>query len=244
MSTSPRFSAAAHGRGLAPVAVERFEDELDAGLGAHEPVRPRPDRRTPEAVLAHLLDILLRDDPRRAGSAGAVEGHEIRPGVLQVKAHAAGIDHLDLAHPLLEDGRGRAAIALEGEFHVLRRHRLAVVKARVLAQDELPHATVLRHGPRLGQAGRVEVRRHRLHEGVVERVEDHERRDLGVRLGGIEPARGERDVDGEGHSAGRLGRGWRHQEAGQSDRAKDVSPARHRASFLRALIAIPPPHRG
>src|SRR6266480_4221049 len=58
----------------------------------------------------------------------AVEGHEVWPRLLQDEAHAAGIDDLDLAHALLEElGRG-AAVAVEGELHVLRRHWLAVVE--------------------------------------------------------------------------------------------------------------------
>src|SRR5262249_53525600 len=51
-----------HGRRLAPVTVEGFEDELDAGLEAHELVGPGPDGRLPVPVLTHLLEVLLRYD--------------------------------------------------------------------------------------------------------------------------------------------------------------------------------------
>ena len=132
-------------RGLAPVAVEGLERELDPRLEAHELVRPGADGRLAEAVLADPLEVLLGHDPRRAGRARAVEGHEVRPRVLQVEADAARVHHLHVANPVLQDRRGRAPVALEGELHVLRGDRIAVVEARALAEHELPGAPVLRH---------------------------------------------------------------------------------------------------
>src|SRR5882724_8298229 len=57
-----------------------------------------------------------------------------------------------------------------------------------LAQDEIVDEPIRRRGPRLGQAGRERLAGHRLHDAVVERVEDHERRDDG-RLRWIEVRR-------------------------------------------------------
>src|SRR4029453_15165318 len=123
--------------------------QLDARLEAHEAERAGPHRRLPEAVLTYLLDVLLGHDPRGPGGARAVERHEVRPGVLQVKAYAARVHHLHLAHTLLQQRRGGSAVAVERELHVLRGDRIAVVEGDVPAQDELPGAPVLRHGPRL-----------------------------------------------------------------------------------------------
>ena len=53
-------------RRLPPVALERLDDDLDAGRGADVPVGTRADRRLLEPVVADLLHVLLRDDPARA----------------------------------------------------------------------------------------------------------------------------------------------------------------------------------
>src|SRR5205085_6587333 len=138
-----------------------------------------PDGRPAEAVVADLLEVLFGHDPRRAGRAGAVERHEVGPRLLELEAEPTGIDDLHLLYALLEQGRLRAPVALERELHVLGGDGIAVVKPRPLAQHELPRAAVPGYAPRLGEAGGVEVAGHRLDERVVERVEDHERRDLG-----------------------------------------------------------------
>src|SRR5215471_11056285 len=65
----------------------------------------------------------------------------------------------------------------------------AVVELRVLAQDELVGEPVLGRRPRLGQARRADVARHRLHERVVQRVEHHEGCDQRFGVAGVEPAR-------------------------------------------------------
>ena len=100
----------------------------------------------------------------------------------------------------------RAPVALEGELHVLRGHRLAVVElARPCAartRTSSPSFDCVHDSARLG---RVDARRHRLHERVVDRVEHHERRDDALGLRGIEPARGQRDVHAPGHGAFRSG---------------------------------------
>src|SRR4029077_6292315 len=96
-----------HAWDLSPVAVERFEGQLDAGLEAHEPVWPGSDRRPAEAGLAHLLEVLLRHDPGGAGRARAVERHEVGPRVLQVKPDSVGVPYLHVAHAVLEASRRR-----------------------------------------------------------------------------------------------------------------------------------------
>ena len=68
-----------------------------------------------------------------------------------------------------------------------------------LAQHEFVGEAVRRHRPRLGQAPRVDAGGHRLDQCIVQRVEDHERRDGRLRVAGIEPPRSERDVKAERH---------------------------------------------
>ena len=86
MSTSPRLSAASRVAssgidlvkhqsrltlgGLAPVLVERLEDQLHARRERDELVGSGADRRLLEALVADLLDVLLGHDP--AGAGGAV----------------------------------------------------------------------------------------------------------------------------------------------------------------------------
>src|ERR1051325_5496217 len=52
--------------GLAPIAVESFQRQLDTGVERHEFIRAGADRRLLEPVLADLLDILFRHDPAGA----------------------------------------------------------------------------------------------------------------------------------------------------------------------------------
>ncbi len=222
-------------RRLTPVALEGLEDELDARLEADELVRARPDGRTAELILADLFDVLLGHDPRRARGARSVERHEVGPRLGQVEAHAARIDHLHLADPRLEERRRRAAVAPERKLHILGRDRITVVESRSLAQHEFPDATVLRHAPRLGERGRVESARHWLHQRVVQRVHDHERRDLGVGFRGVEPARRQGDVHPPrdrpaGLGADRRDTGQEQREEGR--RHHDLSPMAHELSFL------------
>src|SRR5262245_37707099 len=53
-------------RGLAPVAVERLQDQLDSGRERDDLVGPGAHRRLLEPVVAHALDVLLRNDPAAA----------------------------------------------------------------------------------------------------------------------------------------------------------------------------------
>jgi len=229
-----------HVRRLAPVAVEGLEDQLDARLKAHELVRTGADGRLAEAVVAELLDVLLGHDPGRAGGAGAIEGHEIGPRLLQHEAHAAGVHHLHLAYTLAEEAGGAALVALERELHVLGRHRFTIVESHALAEHEVPDAPVPGHRERLGQGWRVQVTWHRLHQRVMQRVQDHERRDLGLGLRGVEPAGGERDVHAPRHRAGRLrGRARGQQDAHRDE--QDEPAQRASASTHDTLLRLQTP---
>ena len=190
---------------FSPVPLEGLHDQVDARVEAHHLVRPRADGRLLEPILAHLLHVLARHDPRGAGGGGPVEGHEVRPRLLQVKPDAARIDDLHVPHAILEQLGGGALVALERELDVVRGHRVAVVELRVLAQDELVDEAVLRGRPGLGQARGVLPARHRLHERVVHGVEHHERVDERLGVARIEPLAGQRDVEPPGERA--LGRG-------------------------------------
>jgi hypothetical protein len=162
-------------RGLAPVAVEGLEHQLDSRLERDEAVGAGADGRLLEAVLADLLDVLLRHDPRRGGGLRPVVGHEVGPRLAEPEADVSGIGRLDGGDPLLEGLGVDAAIALEGELDVVGGDGLAGMELRAFAEDELVDEPVGRHGPRLGEARRHCLARHRLDERVVQSVQDHER---------------------------------------------------------------------
>jgi hypothetical protein len=141
------------------------------------------------------------------------------------------IDHVDARDLVLEQLRRRAAIALEGELHVLGGERIAVVKDDALAQDELVAEPVLRHGPRLGERRRHAIAGHGLHQRVVQGVEDlHERDDAGV-LRGIEPRGGQGDVHRPRHLLG-----GRHGNEDQ-ERGQDQDLEREGASHHEGLLS-------
>ena len=203
-----------HARRLPPVLLERLEDQLHARREGDELVGPRADRGLLEALLPHALHVLPRHDPARAGGA-RVEREEIGPGLLEPEAHASRVRCLHRGDAILEPLARGATVAIEGELHVLRGDRRAVVEAGVLSQDELVREPVLGHRPRLRQARRLRPRRHGLHHGVVQRVEHHEGRDHAGRLGRVEPGGRQRDVHAPGELAfrGRVGpRGQGHQD--------------------------------
>src|SRR3989454_842046 len=193
-------------RRLAPVAVERLEDQLHARGEADEPVRSGADRGLLEALVADTLDVLLGHDPAGARRRRPVERHEVGPRLLEEEPDPARVDDLQLLDLVLEELRRPAAVTLEGEFHVLGGDGLAVVELGPLAQHELVAGAVGGHRPRLREARRGQARGPRPYPRVVERVEDLERRGDGLRLRGVEPARGEGNVERPHHLAcrGRL----------------------------------------
>ena len=223
------------GRRLAPVAVVRLEHQLDAGIERRELVRSGPDRRFLEALVADLLDVLLRHDPTGSGGGRGVERQEIRPRLLQPETHPVRVDDLDRRHLLLQKLGGGAAVALEAELHVFGGQGIAVVKDDTLPQHELVAQAVLGHGPGLRQRRRHGIARHRLHHGVVQRVEHlHDGDDAGV-LGGVEPRRGDRDVHRPRHLVRTLGsRGRRGEKAGEQDEGD--SQDQRRAPSLQGVL--------
>ena len=214
---------ALHRGAFAPVAVERLEHQLDPGGERDEAIGPGADRRLLEAVLAHPLHVALGNDPGGPGRGRRVEGHEVRPGLLEADAHVAGVHDFHRGHPRLEGGRGPAPVALEGELHVLRGDRVAVVEAHADAEHEVVDEPVGRDAPRLGQARRHRGARHGLGERVVQRVQDHERHDDPGRLRGVEPRGRERDVHRPGQLALRRG-GHRNGPADRQQQEADDRP--------------------
>src|SRR5881296_557267 len=139
---------------------------------AHKPVWAETDRLLLEAVVADLLDVLLRRDPARARHEGPVEDHEVRKGLREMEPDAVRIDDRDLADLLLEDPG--ALRAMKAELHVLGRERISVVELDTLAQLELVGFLIRADRPGLRQARRHEIARHGFDERIVDRVEDPE----------------------------------------------------------------------
>src|SRR5262249_7044860 len=95
----------------------------------HEAVWPGANRRPLEALVPDLLDVLFRHDPARPGCQRAVEDHEVGPWLLQSDPNASWIGYFHLRDMVLEDGSEAATVALEREFDVLGRDRLAVMES-------------------------------------------------------------------------------------------------------------------
>ena len=128
-----------------------------------------------------------------------------------MEAHARRADDLDVAHPVLEHLAHLGP--LEAELHVLRGERIAVVELQTFAQLEIVRLLIRAHRPRLGKARRHEIAGHRFHERVVHGVEHPERcQEPADDLAGIEPRRGEGDVQGPAHLA--FGFGFRPRLSG------------------------------
>src|SRR3989442_2046364 len=93
---------------------------------AHESVRPETDGVLLEAVVADLLDVLLGHDPASRRRKGPVEGHEVGPRLVELKAHAMRTDGHELAHLFPEDLR--ASRKLETQPHILRSEAVPIVE--------------------------------------------------------------------------------------------------------------------
>ena len=178
---------------LAPIAVERLHDELHPGSERCEPVRSGADRRLFEAFVADLLDVLLGNNPARAGRR-RVKVDEVGPGLLQPEPNAPSVHHFHGADALLQRLGGRAAIPLERKLHVFRGDGLAVVKAYALAQDEVVCEVILRYSPGFGEAWCERLIRHGFYDRVVDRVVNHVRRSRPRGFRRVEPRRRQRDV--------------------------------------------------
>src|SRR5437870_5180774 len=217
-------------------AVGDLREAQGLGLVDRRPVDRQVDGQAHSPVVPRRLRVPLidEDEPEGGGRGVGLEREPGRPLALLglaaadrvddvgLAAHALGVDHLDGGDALPEGGGGRAAVALEGELDVLGGHGFAGVEPDALAQDELVDEPVGRGAPRLGETGRHRVAGHRLHQRVVERVEHHERRDDPRGLGGVEPRRGEGDVNAPrqlplGRGAGRRGRAEPHAHEQRHD---------------------------
>ena len=175
-----------------PTAPRHVADEL---------VRPEADRILLEAVVADLLEVLLRHDPAGAGDDTGVVVHEVGPRLVEREADTVAADDADVLDLLVQQ---LALRALEAELHVVAGERIAIVKRQSLAQLELVRALIRRDRPGLGEARSLQVSGQRLDQRVVQRIEDPERRELSDRLAWIEPLRGDGDVHGPAHLAVRL----------------------------------------
>src|SRR3989454_8682312 len=129
-----------------------------------------------EAVVADLLEILLRYDPSSTRRHRGIKRHEIGPGLLQVEAHQVGIDCLDLLDFFLEELCTLTAVAFEAKLHILGSERVAVVESDPLAQLELICQAILALAPGFSQTGRHRVARHGFDQGIVQSVEKQKRR--------------------------------------------------------------------
>src|SRR5262249_42775216 len=133
-----------------------------------------------------------------------------------------GVDDDDLLDLLMQ--QPVAFGTLEAEFHVLGGEPVAVVEANALAQPEFILALVLADGPGLGETRRHEVARHRLHQRVVDRIEEPERRELPRSLARVEPCGAK--ASRRAPSASRLPR-----------RASPHYPVRRFGTFCLAIVA-------
>ena len=132
-----------------------------------------------------------------------------------------GIRNLDLGHPVLHHVPGVAAVAFEGELHVLGGHRVAVVEFHALPQDKIVGEAVLGCRPGLGEARRQRLTGHRLHDRVVQGVQHHKRGNDPRRLRRVEPRRGKCGMDAPGQLPLRDGGKGRARHAGdQAERGK------------------------
>ena len=208
-----------HRGDLPPVALVGLHHELDTGSVAHELVGPEPHGGILEAVVPHALDVFLGHDPAGSRHHGAVEGHEVRPGLVQDEAYARGADDDHLADLVAE--------------------KLGALGAM---EAELVDALVGADRPGFGQAGAHQIAGHGFHERVVNRVEDPEGSELARHLGRIEPDGRQRHVEGPAHLAFRLRLGRGGASEGAHEQGADERDGRGEIAWSNhAVIAMRPP---
>jgi len=115
------------------------------------------------------------------------------------------VERLDRGDARLHHVVRGAAVALEGELHILGGDRLAVVELGAVAQREIVDQRVLGSRPGFREAGPHRLAGHRLHQRVMQGVHHHERGDDPRRLGRVEPGRRQRDVNAPGQLSLRRG---------------------------------------
>ena len=113
---------------MAPVRFIGLQDQFYARRMADELVRPHTDWMLFEAVLPNLLQVFLGHDYPCCGRGGAIEGHEVRPGLMQMEAHCAGVYRLNVFDLCLEFRSANPFVAREAKDHVLNSTGITVVK--------------------------------------------------------------------------------------------------------------------
>ena len=154
---------------------------------------------------------------------------------MQDEPHLVRVDDDDLFDLALQL---RSLGALEAEFDVLGRERVAVVEFQPFAQDKFIFQLVFAFGPGFGEAGRHAASRHRLHQRIVQRDQHPERRhETRLGLPRIEPSRRQRHVNREPHLAFRLGLRYRRARPAQGHaRREDRGRGKLPPSLHRRLI--------
>src|SRR5262249_1212132 len=109
---------------LAPVLLVGLEDQLDTGRLPDDAIGPEPDRLSPEAFLADLLDVLLGDDPGGTGGRRRVEEQEVRPRTVERETDPQRIADVDRLHSIVQQLGSSALVALERELHVVGGERI------------------------------------------------------------------------------------------------------------------------
>ena len=193
----------------------------------------------------------LRHDPAGAGR-GAIKHHEVGPWLIQLEANMPLVHRLHGGNLLLQNILRGAFVALERELDVFRGNGIAIMESDAIAQHEIVAQPVRRCRPGFGEAGRQFLARHRLHDRVMQRVQDHERRDDPRRLGRVEPGRRQRDMHAPGQltlrrafpgeargNAGKSQRRAARQQIAPADRTRG-SPKARRAQSCPDDIVTPP----
>jgi hypothetical protein len=138
-------------RSLAPVVRVRLQDHLDPRLVADQAIGAETNRVVLEGVVADGLNVFLGHNPADSSGHSAVEGQEIRPGLVQVEADVVGIDDLHGLDLLLQLPGACPLVALEAELDVFGGKRIAVMKFHALSQLEVVRPAVLALAPRCGE---------------------------------------------------------------------------------------------
>src|SRR5262249_14533922 len=139
---------ALHRGHLAPVALECLHDQIDPGRATYEHVGSEANWFLLEALWPHGLHVLFAYDPASSRRERAVEYHEVRPWLVQNKAHSIGIDDDHLLDLFMQE---LALGALEAEFNVLGGEWVAIVEFEPLAKLELVSCLVGAERPRFGE---------------------------------------------------------------------------------------------
>src|SRR6266571_4744176 len=90
-----------------------LQDYLDPRLMADQAIGAQTDRLVLEGIAADGLDVFLGHNPAYPRCHGAVESHEIGPGLVQAEADVVGSDKLHGLYLLLQLSSAGPPVALE-----------------------------------------------------------------------------------------------------------------------------------